>query len=265
MFKIIIAIAAVVIAYYLIKWVLSSAKFILKLAIAVILVGVGLHFYAPELLDSSIGKDLHNKATEEVERGLESGKELLEEKFEEVKEDVEDSAQEALNAGISSVKNELSQVNGITKYSLPKNGDVKAGLVPWMDYFYDEAYPANPTLQKQLDHTYQTTSNDYVISLYDSVNHTKQLVVLAKYKAGREDKRLVYVTFDDPEYSNIAFKVKTFDLIKGNRGFRYGFEDGGSYTFKFRETVGNKKYHIYIVLKDKDGNILAEQGHNLKY
>jgi hypothetical protein len=62
---IIIAIALVILLI-VIRFVFKAAKGIVTIAIGIILLGVGLHYFAPETLDELIGVERHKRWTQEV-------------------------------------------------------------------------------------------------------------------------------------------------------------------------------------------------------
>lgn len=69
---IIIAIALVVVLLIL-RFVFKAAKGIITLAIAIVLLGVGLHYFSPETLDKVIGAERHARWTQEVTKRVDTG------------------------------------------------------------------------------------------------------------------------------------------------------------------------------------------------
>lgn len=84
---IIIGIALVVVLIIL-RFVFRAAKGIITLAIAIVLLGVGLHYFSPETVDKLIGAERHARwtqiATDEVNNKVDEAGKKLKKKLDEV-------------------------------------------------------------------------------------------------------------------------------------------------------------------------------------
>ena len=98
--QILILLAVIVVGYLVLKFIWNSAKGIVKLAIALIIIVGGIYLVKPELLYNVFGKDkvesVANEIKEESGELVEDGKELLEEGYESAKDSIEKKVDETV-------------------------------------------------------------------------------------------------------------------------------------------------------------------------
>lgn len=61
---------ALIVGLIVVRFVFKSLKLIIEIGIVALLVGVGMHFFAPEYLDKAIGKENHDKVVKITKDGI---------------------------------------------------------------------------------------------------------------------------------------------------------------------------------------------------
>jgi len=78
--EILMLVGLILVGYFLLKFLWNMVGNLIKLTIVVILVGVGVHFIRPDLIDNLIGKEMHDSITTQVNEGADKVDDIMKEK-----------------------------------------------------------------------------------------------------------------------------------------------------------------------------------------